>query len=147
MRIKSSDFSLSSLELVVYLMMLSSSLIARSSMLMFLVILCWSLPLRCVRFFLLGERSQDLNLEKPPLVLWLRVVDGVGFVYFLREGGWSTMRLGTSLTVLRLELFKVFFSWFELAINLYFFFSLLGDGLTEVSCDRWETGYLFFKGI
>lgn len=75
-----SNFSLSSLELEVYLIILSSSLTTFSKMLMFLTILV-SLPLRDTLFFL-GESCADLTLGGPPLEDGI----GVGTVCFLREG-------------------------------------------------------------
>ena len=90
----------------------------------------------------LGDNSQDLNLPIVPLVLGLAVVLGVGFEYFLREGPSLP-----SLCVTTLEELIVRLSAKVDEINLNLFLNLLGEGLSEASCERCETGIFCLSGI
>jgi hypothetical protein len=136
--IKSSVLSLNSFEFDVYLMM-SSSPITCYKMLMLRIFDLPFLPPVARR---LGDSSQDLNLPIGPLVLGFAVVLGVGFEYFLREGPSVPSRCVTTFEELIVRLSaKVE----EISLNL--FFNLLGEGLSEVSCERCETAIFCLSGI
>jgi len=124
---ESYNFPLSSLELVVYFIIVSSSLMTWSKMLTFLIILVPSLDRRELQAFLREDNSQDLYfwLGGRADIAWDMLLP-----FFLRSI-WNSEG-AKSLRVFKFDVFIVFLSLIGVLISLCFFLILFGEGLPDI---------------